>query len=60
MAIPDFRSTMSPLLAAIEDQKTHTFADVLAFICQHFQLAEEEIAERINSGKQTVIKNRVG
>jgi restriction system protein len=35
-------------------------SDVLNEICQHFQLSEEEMAERLPSGKQTIIKNRVG
>jgi restriction system protein len=60
MAVPNFQSTMAPLLAAISDQKAHTFTYLIEYICKHFNLSEQEIAQRINSGKQTVIKNRLG
>lgn len=60
MPIPDFQSTMRPLLAVIEDGQTHSFPSVIEKVTQHFQLTEEEINTKNNSGKQTVIKNRIG
>jgi restriction system protein len=59
MAIPDFQSTMRPLLAAISDGKVHRFIDAFEAVCRHFNLSEEEIQELLPSGKQTIIRNRV-
>lgn len=60
MPIPDFQSVMRPMLVAINDGNPKLMADVLEEVCQHFQLSEEERAQRLPSGKQTYIKNRVG
>jgi restriction system protein len=59
MPIPDFQSTMRPLLAVIEDGQTHSFPEVVEKVTLHFQLTEEEVKTKINSGKQTVVKNRI-
>jgi restriction system protein len=59
MPIPDFQSTMRPLLAVIEDGQTHSFPEVVEKVTQYFQLTEEEVKTKINSGKQTVVKNRI-
>lgn len=60
MPIPDFQSVMRPVLVAVSDGQPRSLSDVLDAVCDHFGLTEEERAERIASGKQTVIKNRVG
>lgn len=60
MPIPDFQSVMRPVLESIQDGMPKQMSDVLEDVCEHFQLAEEEIAKRLPSGKQTIIKNRVG
>lgn len=60
MPIPDFQSVMRPMLVAVSDGQQHKLPDVMDAVCQHFQLTEEERAERLPSGKQTVIKNRIG
>lgn len=59
MAIPDFQSTMRPLLEAVKDGQVHQFRDVIEVVKAHFQLTPEELQTKISSGKQTVIKNRV-
>lgn len=60
MPIPDFQSVMRPVLAAVSDGNPHAMSAVLDEVSRHFGLTEEERAQRIASGTQTVIKNRVG
>ena len=59
MSIPDYQSTFRPLLCSIEDGYERLFNDAFESVCQHFQLNEEQRQERLPSGTQTVIKNRV-
>ena len=59
MAIPDFQSCMRPLLAAIADGEVHHFNDAFDRVCRDFQLTEADIQERLPSGKQAVVRNRV-
>ncbi|MEW8460505.1 MAG: restriction endonuclease [Candidatus Thiodiazotropha endolucinida] len=60
MPIPDYQSIMRPLLALISDGQPHTISDLHHNLCNHFQLTPEEIKERIPSGGQTTMRNRVG
>jgi restriction system protein len=57
--IPDFQSCMRPLLAAVQDGQVHRFNDAFEQVCLHFELTDEERAEKLPSGKQTVVRNRV-
>lgn len=59
MAVPDFQTMMLPFLKFASDSKEHSNSEVSAFLAQHFNLSEDEIAERIPSGLETKIKNRV-
>ncbi len=59
MAIPDFQGTMRPLLNSVADGSVHQFNDAFSRVCEHFQLTDEEKTEKLPSGKQTVIRNRV-
>jgi restriction system protein len=58
MAIPDFQTVFLPLLQTCSDGKEYRLSDVIDIITKHFDLTEEEINERLPSGKQTVIRNR--
>jgi len=60
MAIPDYQTVMRPLLAMLEDGQPHRLSDLYQKISDHYQLTEEERKQRINSGRQAVIRNRVG
>lgn len=60
MAVPDFQSVMRPILSAITDGSARPVADVLEDVCRFFDLTAAERQERLPSGKQTIIKNRVG
>jgi restriction system protein len=58
MTIPDFQTVFLPLLQACSDGKEYRLKYVIETITKHFNLTEEEINERLPSGKQTVIRNR--
>lgn len=60
MAIPDFQSLMRPVLAAVADGMPLALAALREQIASSFQLSEAELQERLPSGKQTVINNRIG
>ncbi|ACR11503.1 Mrr restriction system protein [Teredinibacter turnerae T7901] len=57
--IPDFQSCMRPLLASVSDGQIHRFNESFEQVCMHFQLTEDEQAEKLPSGKQTIIRNRI-
>lgn len=60
MPIPDFQSVMRPILATVADGTALALSDLRERIANEYQLSEEERSERLPSGKQTVINNRVG
>ena len=60
MAIPDFQSVMRPVLATVESGVPMPLNEVRERVAEQFQLTEEERKERLPSGLQTVINNRVG
>lgn len=60
MAIPDFQSTMQPLLTVVNDGQVYQFRDVIERVKDHFQLSDQELQQKLSSGKQTIIKSRVG
>ena len=59
MAIPDFQSTMQPLLKAVEDGEIHAFRQAMEQVINHFGMTDEERQQKIASGNQTVINNRI-
>ena len=58
--IPDFQSVMLPILKTLSFGEVFSTADVVQQISDEFQLTEEQRAELLPSGKQTIIKNRIG
>ncbi len=60
MPIPDFQTVMRPVLSAVADGAPLALSELHALIADEFQLNEDERHERLPSGRQTVIKNRVG
>lgn len=60
MPIPDYQSLMRPLLELLADGKPRTMPDMHDELCQQFQLSADEMNERLQSGRQTVMKNRIG
>ena len=60
MAIPDFQTVMRPVLEAVSDGDVHSLANVRQRVTEAFELTEEECRQRLPSGRQTVINNRIG
>lgn len=60
MSIPDFQSVMLPVLKAISSGEVMNKNDVVEQVSDAFGLSPEQRAELLPSGKQTVIKNRIG
>lgn len=60
LSIPDFQSVMLPVLKTLSLGDVISTADVVQQISDEFQLSEEQRAELLPSGKQTIIKNRIG
>ena len=60
MSIPDFQSVMRPVLAMVQDGAALRLSELRERIADVFQLTEDERKERLPSGHQTVINNRVG
>jgi restriction system protein len=59
MAIPTFQKVMLPILKLMSDEKTHSVKETVEYIEQAFNMTDEEKQERVPSGKQRVIYNRV-
>ena len=60
MAIPDFQSVMRPVLSTVQNGVPLALKELRERVADHFQLTEDERKERLPSGQQTVINNRVG
>lgn len=60
MSIPDFQSVMRPVLALVQDGVALRLGELRERIADEFVLSEDERKERLPSGHQTVINNRVG
>jgi len=58
--IPDFQTVMRPVLDAVSDGQPRTLGDVRQRVAETFLLSDEERKQRLPSGRQTVINNRIG
>jgi restriction system protein len=59
MGIPTFQEIMLPILKLTADGQTHSVKECVARLEQEFHLTDEEKQERVPSGKQRTIYNRV-
>lgn len=59
MPIPDFQSTMLPLLQHLADGHAHDNAETHAALCHFFSLTEEEQQRLLPSGKAKIFSNRL-
>lgn len=59
MSIPDFQTTMLPLLQYTADQKEHSFHEAADALAQVFHLTDEELEELLPSGRQATFSNRL-
>lgn len=60
MAVPKFFEMIKPLLTAVGDGDTHALKELKHVIAKQFSLSEEDVAEMLPSGRQTVFANRLG
>lgn len=60
MAIPDYQTVMLPILELVSDGQPHFMRDVTSQIADKFGLTVEERQQRLPSGQETIINNRVG
>lgn len=59
MAIPDFQTLMRSLLEHLANDGVKSNRETMAVLSKHFQLTDEELAELLPSGQQSVFTNRL-
>lgn len=59
MAVPDFQSLMLPLLKFSADGEEHTMLDAREGLAEIMDLTQEDLEERLPSGRQSTFANRV-
>ena len=59
MAVPDFQTSMLPLLKLANDGQQHTHSDAVERLALEFELSDDDRSELLRSG-QTRLYNRVG
>ena len=60
MAVPDYETTMLPILRLLSDGHTRTTSEIVSHIAQHFELTPDDLKELIPSGRAKLVNNRVG
>jgi restriction system protein len=60
MAIPNYQSLMLPFLKLLADGAEHTLQELNDKLSDEFQLTESERHQLLPSGKQLLMRNRVG
>jgi restriction system protein len=60
LAVPKYNELYIPFLRALADGKVHTLKEIKETVADALQLTEDELSERIQSNKQTLIDNRLG
>ncbi len=59
MAVPDFQSLMLPLLKFSADGEEHTMQEAREGLAELMGLSQEDLEERLPSGRQSTFANRV-
>ena len=60
MPIPQFKDIYHPFMVRLAEHKECSIKDLTDKMAIHFRLSEEEKGEILPSGKETVLRNRVG
>jgi restriction system protein len=60
MPVPDYQTLMRPVLARTAGGEEHTASSIRDAIIEQFELTPEDIEERLPSGRDTTLRNRVG
>ena len=56
--IPEFKSFMLPFLDYLKDGKEHSLKECVEAMRLHFHLTDEEMAAKLPSGTDTIVRNR--
>jgi restriction system protein len=59
VAIPDFQSLMRPLLLVLSDRQEHPVQNIRDALARQFGLTDDELEERLPSGRTKTYVNRV-
>ena len=59
MSLPKYNELYGPFLKAISDGSIHNLKDIKSFIVSLLNISNEELLQRLPSGLQTVIDNRI-
>jgi len=60
MGLPDYQSCMLPILKILGDGQDHHVRELTERVADEFGLTDSQRQERLPSGQQTIIANRVG
>src|SRR5438552_1958920 len=60
MPIPDFQTAMLPFLQLASDRQERSLRETVEALSDKFNLTDEERGQRLPSGQQTRMANRVG
>jgi restriction system protein len=60
MSLPTYEDFMAPLLFAIADGREHRLRDLYFPLARSFSLTDDQIAQRLPSGLQRIVDNRIG
>ncbi len=58
--VPDYETLMLPVLKILADGETWRTADIVARVGEEFELSDDDMREKIPSGRAKLIQNRVG
>ncbi|MBN2834550.1 MAG: restriction endonuclease [Candidatus Delongbacteria bacterium] len=58
--IPDYQTVMLPILKITQDNKEHSFREVIEILAQKYNLSDDDRKELLPSGTQPIFDNRVG
>ena len=60
MALPNYQAFYAPFLKALKDGQFHVFKDLKKDVIHQMGLSDEDITEKLPSGKQSIFENRIG
>ena len=60
MPLPNYQSFYAPFLNVLRDGEVHVFKELKKEVIQQMGLSDEDLAEMLPSGKQSIFENRIG
>lgn len=58
--IPSYERMMPIVLAALQDDASHSLRQVYEAVCAHYVFTPEQLSQTLPSGRQTTVRSRVG